>query len=1035
MSIYKSAVSKPVTTLMVFLAIMVFGFYSLSNLPIDLYPDIEFPTITVMTTYRGASAADIETNISKPIEESLNAIDHLKEVSSVSRDNLSVVSLEFEYETDLSEAANNIRDALSLLDNVLPEDADKPMILKISSSMVPIAMYAVTAGESYPGIEKMLETYIVNPLNRVDGIGSITILGAPIRQIGVEFDPRKLEAYNLSIEQVGSILKAENINMPTGNLKMGQIDYPLRVEGEFQNSDMIKDIVLGSYNGQAIYLRDVATVRDSLKEKSMDERINGQTGIRLMITKQSGANTVKVARAVNKELDRLKVNLPPDVQVQTIMDTSTFIRGSVSNLTETLLFALLFVTLVVLFFLGRWRATLIIILTIPISLIVAFIYLFISGNSINIISLSALSIAIGMVVDDAIVVLENITRHIERGSSPREAAIYATNEVWLAVIVTTLTIVAVFFPMTLVKGMTGVMFRQLGWIVTITIVTSTVTAISLTPMLSSKMLRLRKSVKLNAYDRTIMPMLDRFDNWYGRVLSWSIHHKTFITIFTFIIFAGSLVMAGKLGTDFLPESDQSRLSIAVELQAGTRVEKTTTFAREFDAYLKGIPEVSLTSTSAGSDDQGGFLSIFQGTGSNIVNYTIRLTDLDKRTRSVWDIAEELRRKLETYPEVAKYNINTGNNMMMGGSTVDVEIFGYDIDQSTLLANQIEAKVKEIPGARNVTISREKAKPELRVELDRVKMASVGLNTAMVASALYNRVEGMTATKYREEGNEYDVVLRLDKAHRSSITDIENISLHTASGTTVKLGEVGKVVEYWSPPNIEHKRLERIVKVSATPYKVSMGQLAQEMQTVVDQTQIPQGFVVDVGGAYQDQMEGFRDLGLLLLLSIILVYIVMASQFESLKMPFIIMFSIPFAFSGAIFALLITHTTLSIVAALGMVMLVGIVVKNAIVLVDFINLMRDRGYELNEAIVLSGKSRLRPVLMTALTTILAMIPLAMSKGEGSEIWAPMGISVLGGLVFSTLITMIIVPVVYRIFAAKGERDKQSRIRRKFDFMDH
>jgi len=1035
MSIYKSAVTKPITTIMVFLAVMVFGFYSLSNLPIDLYPDIEFPTLTVMTTYRGASAADIESNISKPLEEALNAIDNLKEISSVSRDNISVVSLEFNYESDLSEAANNIRDALSLLGNVLPEDADNPMILKISSSMVPIVMYAVTADQSYEGIQDILETYIVNPLNRIEGIGSITILGQPIRQVGIEIDPRKLDAYNLSMEQIGGILRAENINMPTGNLKMGQIDYALRVEGQFESSDIIKDIVLGSFNGQAIYLRDVATVKDSIKEMSIDERINGQTGIRLMITKQSGANTVKVARAVDKEINKLKANLPPDMKIQTIMDTSSFINGAVSNLTSTLMYALIFVTLVILFFLGRWRATFIIVLTIPISLIVAFIYLYISGNSINIISLSALSIAIGMVVDDAIVVLENISKHIDRGSSPREAAIYATNEVWLAVIVTTLTIVAVFFPMTLVKGMTGVMFRQLGWIVSITVVTSTVTAISLTPMLSSKLLKIRANTKKSAYERTVMPLLDRFDAWYGRVLNWSLHHKTVITIVTSIIFLASLGLAGQLGTDFMPESDQGRLSIAIDLQAGTRVEKTTVFAREFDQYLKGVKEVSLVSTSAGSDDQGGFLSIFQGSGSNIINYTIRLVDRKERTRTVWDISEELRQKLDTYPEVAKYNINTGSNMMMGGSTVDVEIYGYDLDETTLLANTLEDKIKKIEGARNVEISREKPKPELRVELDRTKMATVGLNTSMVSSALYNRVAGMTATKFREEGNEYDVVLRLDKAHRSSISDIENISLQTATGSTVKLGDVGKVVEYWSPPNIERKRLERIIRVKATPYKVSMGQLAASIQQVIDETDIPPSLLVVVGGAYQDQLEGFKDIALLLLLSLILVYLVMASQFESLKMPMIIMFSIPFAFSGAIFALLITHTTLSIVAALGMVMLVGIVVKNAIVLVDFINLMRDRGYELNEAIIISGRSRLRPVLMTALTTILAMIPLAFSKGEGSEIWSPMGISVIGGLIFSTIITMIIVPVVYRVFAAKGERDIQKKIRKKFIFMDN
>jgi HAE1 family hydrophobic/amphiphilic exporter-1 len=766
---------------------------------------------------------------------------------------------------------------------------------------------------------------------------------------------------------------------------------------------------------------------------SIDEKINGQTGVRLMVTKQSGANTVKVAREVNREVQRLAANLPPDVQIQPIMDTSTFIKGSINNLTNTLLYALFFVTLVILFFLGRWRATFIIILTIPISLVVAFIYLFVSGNSINIISLSALSIAIGMVVDDAIVVLENISKHIERGSTPREAAIYATNEVWLAVIVTTLTILAVFFPMTLIKGLTGVMFRQLGWIVSITVVTSTITAISLTPMLSSKLLKLRLTKRKGPYERTIIPLLDKMDGGYAKTLRWSLRHKRFVTVAATEIFAGTILLSGRLGTDFMPQSDEGRLSIKVDLQPGTRFEKSAQFARDFEQYLDGVDEILLISASAGADDEAGIMAIFQGSGSNIVNFTIRLVERVDRTRTVWDIAEELRIKLDSYPEVMKFNINTGGNMM-GSNTVDLEIYGHDLDESTRLANALEEKIRKIEGARDVQISREQSRPEMRVELDRIKMASVGLNTAMVSTALYNRVTGMTATRYREEGNEYDVVIRLAREYRSSITDIENIALQTATGASVRLGEVGRVVEHWSPPNIEHKRLERMVRVSVTPYKVSTGKLAMQMEQIVKETEIPQDFLIDIGGAYKDQQEGFQDIALLLILSLILVYLVMASQFESLKMPFIIMFSIPFAFSGAILALLITHTSLSLVAALGMVMLIGIVVKNAIVLVDYINLMRDRGYDLNEAIVLSGRSRLRPVLMTALTTILAMIPLAFSKGEGSELWSPMGISVIGGLIFSTIVTMIIVPVVYRVFAAKGERDKQRSIRRKFDFLD-
>jgi HAE1 family hydrophobic/amphiphilic exporter-1 len=1038
MSIYGSAVKKPITTIMIFMAVIVFGLYSLVKLPIDMYPDIEFPAITVFTTYAGSNAADIETNISRPIENSLNTLDNLKKISSVSRDNISVVSLEFEYGSDLSEAANDIRDALSLVEKSLPEDAEKPTIFKFSSSMIPIMMFAITADESYEGIEKILDEKLVNPLNRIDGIGSISLIGSPIRQVSIDINPQKLEAYNISVEQIGTILRAENLNMPSGNIKMGQMNYPLRVEGEFSDSDQIKDLVLGNFNGQTIYLKDVASVRDSIKDMTIDEKINGKQGVRMMIMKQSGANTVKIAKEINKKIPELKKELPGDISLTTIYDSSEFINGSISNLTNSLMYALIFVTLVVMFFLGRWRATFIIVLTIPISLIVAFIYLYVTGSSINIISLSALSIAIGMVVDDAIVVLENIAKHIDRGASPREAAIYATNEVWMAVIVTTLTVVAVFFPMTMVSGMTGIMFRELGWIVTITVVTSTLAAITLTPMLSSKLLRLQKNnneVKKFSFDKIVIPYFNRLDNWYGKILGWSIKNRFILIIGALVVFIGSLFMAGNLGTEFMPETDEGRFSIEVELQSGTRVEKTIALARKIDSILYSFPEIQLISTSAGADEDGGMMAMFFSTGTNIINYTVKLKHVEERTRTIWDIAEEVRKQLNTFPEITNYNITLGSGGMSGGNAVDVEIYGYNIDVTTNLANELAQKLKNVPGARNIEISREKSKPELRIELDREKMAAVGLNTAMVSTALYNRIAGLTATIYREQGEEYNVIIRFKEEYRNSITDLEQILLQTATGKTVRLGDVGQVKEYWSPPNIERQRRERIVKVSATPYKVALGDLAANIQAEIDKMNVPNEVMIEVGGAYEDQMDSFKDLGLLLLLSLVLVYIVMASQFESLKMPLIIMMSIPFAFTGVILALLITGTNLSVIAALGAIMLVGIVVKNAIVLVDYINLMRERGMDLDQAIVESGKSRLRPVLMTALTTILGMLPLALSTGEGSEIWSPMGISVIGGLLFSTVITMIIVPVIYRIFATKGERNKTKEVRAQFDFMDN
>jgi HAE1 family hydrophobic/amphiphilic exporter-1 len=1038
MSIYGSAVKNPVTTIMLFLGVIVFGMYSFSRLPIDFYPEMEYPAIMVFTSYSGANASDVERNISEIIENNLNTVTGVKEITSTSRDNVSVVTLEFEYGTSLDGAANDVRDALGLVTAMLPDGAEDPIIFKFSTNMMPILFFAVTAEESYAGIEDELDEKIVNPLNRIDGVGSISLLGVPTRQVAVNIDPRRLEAYNLTIEQIGSILAAENLNTPSGNVEMGEMSYPLRIQGEFAESDQIKNIVVGNFEGKTIRLKDVATVNDSLKLMNLDEKINGRPGISMMIQKQSGANTVKVAREINQKLAELQKTLPADVQILKIFDTSDYISDSISNLTETLLFAFLFVVLVVIFFLGRWRATFIIILTIPISLISAFIYLGISGNTINIISLSALSIAIGMVVDDAIVVLENISKHIERGSTPREASIYATNEVWLAVIASTMTIIAVFFPMTLVSGMMGVMFQQLGWIVTITIGASAVAAITLTPMLSSKLLVLESKKKAPgrfSHDRIVLPWLNKLDDFYVRTLKWSLHHKRIVIISSLTIFIVSLVMAGMfLKTEFIPETDQGQLSAEVELQAGVRVDETVKIARKIDAYINEyVPEKELVSTSAGSDDNAGYTALFQNSGSNIINVTLALVATDKRERSVFEIAEEFRKYLATIPEIVKYSVTTGDGGMSGSTnTVDVEIFGYDFDKTSTLANDIAERIRKVEGAREVLVSREKSKPELRITLDQDKMSQNGLNTAMVSNMIRNRVVGLTASQFRESGNEYDIVVRFEENFRNSISDIENIGLTTPTGI-VRLGEIGKIQEFWSPPNVERKRRERVVTVSTTPYKVALGEMATNIKAEIAKMDIPAGVMVNVGGAYEDLTDSMIDLATLFLVSLILVYIVMASQFESLKMPLIIMASIPFSFTGVILILLITKTTLSVIAMLGAIMLVGIVVKNAIVLVDFTNLMRDRNYELDEAITRAGRSRLRPVIMTTATTILGMLPLALSTGEGSEIWKPMGIAVIGGLTFSTIVTLVIVPVIYRVVVKRAEK-RHERETEELDFME-
>jgi HAE1 family hydrophobic/amphiphilic exporter-1 len=1039
MSIYSASVKRPVTTILIFVGLMVMGIYSLTQLPVDLYPEMELPFVVVYTNYPGASASDIESNVTRPLENALNSISKLKEITSTSSDATSVVFMNFEYGTNLDEASNDIRSALSFTERMLPVDCDKPTIMKFSTSMMPIVFYAITAKESYSGLEKILDEKIVNPLNRIEGVGSVSLAGVPGRKVYIDVDPRKMEAYNLSIEQIGNVLRAENMNMPAGYLEMGKTDYPLRIQGEFPESETVKNLVVSNLNGNSIYLKDIAEVRDTIRESKLDTKINGARGMSMYIMKQSGGNTVKVTKDVDKTLATLVKDLPPDVKIEKLFDSASFISGSISNLTETLMYAGIFVILVVLFFLGRWRATFIIILTIPISLIVAFIYLFITGASINIISLTSLSIAIGMVVDDAIVVLENITKHIERGSRPREASIYATNEVWLAVIVTTMTVVAVFFPLTFVKGLTGVLFKQLGMIVSITIVTSVFAAITLTPTLSALMLKwypIKKNAPFWTYDGSIRKGLDWFDQFYEKTLRWALHHKTMVTILAVIIFVGSMSLFVVIKTEFFPQADESRISATIDLQTGTRVDETIKTANKIDSLIKTkYPEVKIVATSTGADDQGGFASIFSAGGTHRITYSLSLTPIGERKKSVFEIVEEMRSDLSKMSEIINFTLSTSDNMgSFGGSTVDVEVYGYNISETNLVAEDLAKKIKNIQGAKDVTISRAKSKPELQIVFDQNKMSANGLNTAMVSTAVKNRVDGLTATRLRQFGDEYDIVVRFKKNARSTLTDIENIGISNPMGQVIRLGEIAQIKEYWSPPSIERKRKERIVRVSFTPYKRSLTDIQVDVQKAIDETSLPGGVMVQISGAIKEQMDAFVDIAMLMAISLILVYLIMASQFESLKMPFIIMFSIPFAFSGVAIALFISNTTLSVISGIGAVMLIGIVVKNAIVLVDFINLMRERGHELYEAIAISGRSRLRPVIMTSATTILGMLPLAMSKGSGSELWSPMGVAVIGGLVFSTMVTLVLVPVVYAIFSKRGERNKNLAIYSEFDFMN-
>ena len=1031
MSLYGSAVKRPVTTALCFVAVVIMGLFSLSKLPIDLYPDIDTNTIMVMTTYQGASAQDIEQNVTRPLENVLNSVSNLKHITSKSRENISVITLEFEYGNDIDVITNDVRDKLDMVSSALPDDVETPVIFKFSTDMIPIALLSVNASESMPGLYKILDDAVANPLARISGVGSVSISGAPKREIHIYTDPERLEAYGLTIEGISQVIAAENRNVPGGSFDVGSDTYSLRVQGEFIQASDMADIVVGSHDGRSVYLKDVARIDDSLEERAQQTFNDGEQGAMIVIQKQSGANSVEISNKVLEMLPKLQKRLPSDVKLDILVDTSDNIRNTIASLVETVLYALLFVVVVVFFFLGRWRATLIIVITIPISLIASFIYLAMTGDTLNIVSLSALSISIGMVVDDAIVVLENVTTHIERGSDPKQAAVHGTNEVAISVIASTLTLLAVFFPLTLVTGMTGVLFRQLGWMVCIMMIISTTCALTLTPMLCSQLLR-RQNSHGRMYRLLFTPInkgLDAFDNGYARLLGWVVSHKIITIVICLGIFVGSLQLVKHVGTEFFPTNDDGRLGVSLELPIGTRVEianeVTARLAKEWRQKYPEIEALNYTTGTASSDNTFASLS---DNGPHIVSMNIRLSDPGERERGIVEIASLMREDLKQYPEYKKAYVNVGGSRggsMGGQSTVDFEIYGYDFAETDSAAQMLKAALEKIRGTADVMISRSDYQPEIQVDFDREKLARYGLNLTTAANALRNRINGATASRFREDGEEYDIKVMFDPASRTSIEDIENILIYNGAGGSVRIRDVGKVVERYSPPTIERKDRERIVTVSTVVQDVPMSEVVVAAEAAIDKMDLPQGISVQIAGSFEDQQDSFSDLLMLAVLIIILVYIVMAAQFESYTYPAIIMTSLLFAFSGVFIILFISGHTLNIMSMIGAIMLIGIVVKNGIVLIDYITLNRERGLSVRRAVVLGGRSRLRPVVMTTLTTILGMVPMALGTGQGAEMWRPMGTAVIGGLTFSTILTLLFVPVLYCVFAANGIRRQRRK----------
>lgn len=1022
MSLYQSSVRKPIMTALVYVAVAIIGVFSLSKLPIDLFPDMGENTIMVFTTYPGASAADIENNVTKPLENVLNSVSDLKNITSNSKENYSIINLEFEYGIDIAEATNDVRDKLDMATSMLPDECNTPYLFKFSMDDIPILMLSVQSGESTNALYKILDDKVASPISRIGGVGTVSIAGAPQREVAVYCDPYKLEAYNLSIESISAIIGAENRNFPLGTIDVGSETYSMRVQGEFTDAALMKKIVVGSYNNRNVYLSDIAEVKDTVQERMQEVYNNGVRGAMIIVQKQSGANSVQISKKVMDMIPEIQKNLPSDVKLGVIANTSDSISNTINSLEEAIVLTLILVVFVVLFFLGRWRATIIIAVVIPVSLVASFIYLFITGNSLNIISLSSLSIAIGMVVDDAIVVLENITTHIERGTKPKSAAVFATSEVSLSIIATTLVLFAVFLPLTFLEGVAGIMFKQLGWIVSIVIGVSMLAAMSLTPMLCSLMLKTNPSrgKVFGAIYKPIEKVLNWLDRAYASMLNWCVTHRVMVVIGAFAIFIGSLSLLKIIPTEFFPTQDQGRLSATIKLPIGTRMEKAREFAMAFTERMKKeYPELLVCNFSVGQPDEDNTYGLMGENGSHIVKFNMRFANKVDRKRSITEIADAVRDDLAEYSELSKYQVSVGGGGMGGQSSVDVELYCYDFETSDKFAADLAQKMRKVPGCSEVNISRSEYVPEIQIDFDREKLAENGLNLTTASSYVRNRFNGATASHYREDGDEYNIKVRYDPQFRQDVSDIENILVYNNAGIGIRVKDLGTVVERFTPPTIERKNRERMVKVSCIVGKDGvLSNVVSGAEEVLNQMDKPAGLSYTIGGTWEDQQESFGDMITLMILIVLLVYIVMASQFESFTYPFVIMFSIPFALTGVFIGLAITNTPLGVMALVGLLMLIGIVVKNGIVLIDYTILCRERGMTVREAVTTAGKSRLRPILMTTLTTVLGMIPLAIGNGEGAEMWNSLGMTVAWGLSVSTLVTLVLIPILYSLFADFG-----------------
>lgn len=1019
----RNFVTKPLFTLSIFAVILLLGLFSYMRLPLDFLPNISIPTLTIITPYPGASPEDIETTVSKVIEDSVATVANIDKITSDSIENMSIVTISFKWGSNLDAAAADVRDKLDLVSGKLPTDIQMPTIYKFDTSQIPVLVIGVSAKDSYRDLYHLCDKKIANSLKKIEGVGTISLSGGLQRQINVDIDRNRLEAYYLSLSQINMSLQAANLSMPAGSVKTTELSYGVRVPGEFTDVDQIGMTIVGSYNGNDVFLSDIAKVTDSFVEPDSITEVDGNPGIRLTVQKQSGANTVNIAKAIRKQIEMIKEELPPDVEFTYVTDTSESIERNIEELTRTLMYAFFFVVLAVLFFLRNIRGSLIISLAMPFSIISAFVYLYATGGSINIISLASIIISIGTVVDDAIVVLENIYRHKDKKHEmPNEAAIYGTGEVSGAVLASTTTNLVIFIPLLLVQGFVGIFFGQLSTVTIVIIAMSFVTAMTLTPMLASKILKSDsdeqyKSGMLSKFYQKSEEMFLGMEAAYRRTLEWALKNKRRVVTVSALAFFLSMPVFLFTGTEFFPDMDSGQATGNFAMPAGTRLEQTMAAMRKIAARVKKeVPELEYIMVTAGTDSMSMSMS---KSGPNYGNIYLKVVPLSHRKRSMKEIQRQLTDIALSIPGVKSLDYAAGGANQMAGvlKPITVEIYGNDFDDIDNLAAELKDKIEKVPGTVDIGLSREKTNPEYRLVVDRAKASDLGLTMYDVGMAARGYIYGTKVSKYREGGDEYDIFVRLKEENRKGIRDIKNVFATNRIGKNIALGNIANVELQNSPQVIQRKNQQRYMMITGDYVGRPLGDIMSDINKIIARTGIPNDVSVKIAGSAEQMQDSFRSLLFALVLGIVLIYLVLVAQFESFFEPFIIMFAIPFAVVGVIWSLFLMGYPFGIMAFVGLILVTGIAVKNSIVLVDYTNILRGRGLSVNEAILEAGKTRLRPILMTSICTMLGLMPIIFGSGESSGFWKAMAVAVMGGLLVSMSITLIFVPTFYSILESR------------------